>query len=111
MLTTPAVAYEVVTVPDGGVLAGTVRFTGTPPRLAPITVSRDREVCGDRKDPEALVLGPERGVRGSGILVGGVARGKAPAADVLLDSSKCLFVPHVSATMPGECARVKNSDT
>jgi Carboxypeptidase regulatory-like domain len=111
MLTAPAVAYEVVTVPDGGVLAGTVRFTGTPPRLAPITVSRDRDVCGDSKDPEALVLGPDRGVRGSVILVGGVARGKAPAADVLLDSSKCLFVPHVSATMPGERARVRNSDT
>ena len=30
-LATPAVAFEVVTVPDGGVLTGIVRFTGTPP--------------------------------------------------------------------------------
>ena len=108
-LTAPAAAYDVVTVPDGGVLQGTVRF-GTPPRLEPITVSRNRDVCGDSKEPEELVLGSERGVRGSVILVGGVARGKPPVADVLLDSSKCLFVPHVSATTPGERARVKSSD-
>ena len=109
-LVAPAAAYEVVTVPDGGVLTGTVRFTGTAPRLEPIGVSRNRDVCGDSKESEALVLGPERGVRGSVILVGGVARGKQPAADVLLDSSRCLFVPRISATTPGERARVKNAD-
>ena len=110
-LTAPAAAYDVVTVPDGGVLQGTVRFSGTPPRLEPITVSRNRDVCGDSKESEALVLGPERGVRSSVILVGGVARGKQPTpTDVVLDSSKCLFVPHVSATTPGERGRVKNSD-
>jgi carboxypeptidase family protein len=109
-LSAPAAAYEVVTVPDGGVLTGTVRFTGTAPRLEPIAVSRNRDVCGDSKDSEALVLGPERGVRGSVILVGGVARGKQPAADLLLDSSRCVLVPHVSAATPGERARVKNAD-
>jgi plastocyanin len=109
-LTAPAAAYEVVTVPDGGVLTGTVRFAGTPPRLEPIGVSRNRDVCGDSKGSEALILGPERGVRGSVILVGGVARGKQPAADVVLDSSRCSFVPRVSVTTPGERARVKNAD-
>ena len=44
------------------------------------------------------------------VLVGGVVRGKPPAADVRLDSSRCLFVPHVSAAAPGERARVKNAD-
>ena len=61
---------------DGGVLTGTVRFTGTPPRLEPITVSKNRDVCGEHKPSEALVLGPDRGVRGSVILLEGVARGK-----------------------------------
>ena len=31
----PALAYEVVTVADGGTLSGTVKFAGTPPRLEP----------------------------------------------------------------------------
>jgi plastocyanin len=109
-LAAPAAAYEIVTVPDGGVLTGTVRFTGTTPRLEPIAVSRNRDVCGDSKESEALLVGPERGVRGSVIMVAGVTRGKQPAADVLLDSNRCLFVPHVSATTPGDRARVKNAD-
>ena len=54
VLAAPAAAYEVVSVADGGVLSGTVRFTGTPPRLEPITVSRNRDVCGDTKDAETL---------------------------------------------------------
>ena len=67
-------------------------------------------MCGEDKASEALIVGPDRGVRGSVILVEGVPRGKAPAGEVLLDNHKCLFVSHVSATTTGERARVKNSD-
>lgn len=109
-LATPAPAYEVVTVPDGGTLAGVVRFAGPPPKLDPLPVNKNRDVCGDEKASEALIVGPDHGVRGSVILVEGVTRGKAPAGEVLLDNHKCLFVSHVSATTTGERARVKNSD-
>jgi hypothetical protein len=50
---------------------------------------------------EALIVGLERGVKGSVILIEGVARGKKPAGDVILNNAKCLFVPHVSALMAG----------
>jgi len=109
-LATPAAAYEVVPVADGGAVAGVVTFSGAPPRLDLLAVTRDQDVCGQQKDPEALVVGPERGVRGSVILVEGVARGKKPGAEVVLDSNRCVFVAHVTAAMTGEKARVKNSD-
>jgi hypothetical protein len=109
-LAAPAAAYEVVTVADGGALAGVVKFAGAPPRLEPLAVTRNHDVCGDRKESEALVLGAERGVRGSVILVEGVARGKKPGAEVVLDNNRCVFVAHVTAAMTGEKARVKNSD-
>ena len=109
-LATPAVAFEVVTVPDGGVLTGIVRFTGTPPRLEPLAVNKNRDVCADSKESEVLVLGVERGVRGSVILLEGVTRGKRPGAEVVLDNHRCVFVSHVSAVMAGERTRVKNSD-
>jgi hypothetical protein len=105
-----AAAYEVVTVPDGGVLAGVVRFTGTPPRLEPLAVNKNRDVCGDSKESEVLVLGVDRGVRGSVILLEGVTRGKKPDGEVVLDNHRCVFVSHVSAVMVGERARVRNSD-
>lgn len=106
----PAPAYEVVTVADGGVVAGVVRFTSPPPKLEPLAVNKNRDVCGDRKDSEVLVLGPDLGVRGSVVLVEGVARGKKPGAELVLDNNRCVFVAHVSAVMAGERARVKNSD-
>jgi hypothetical protein len=109
-LAAPAAAYEVVTVPDGGAVAGVVKFAGTPPRLPPLAVGKDREVCGDHKEAEALVVGPDRGVPGSVILVQGVARGKKSAGGVVLDQRRCVFVAHVTAVMTGDKARVKSSD-
>jgi plastocyanin len=55
-------------------------------------------------------VGAERGVRGSVILLEGVARGKKPGAEMVLDNNRCVFVSHVSAVMTGERVRVKNSD-
>ena len=106
----PAAAYEAAAVPDGGTLAGTVRFAGTPPKLDSIPVNKNRDVCGDQQVSEALVLGPDRGVKGGVVMIEGVGRGKKGAGDVVLDNAKCLFVSHVTAVAPGDRVRVRNSD-
>ena len=103
-------AYEEIAVKDGGTLTGVVRFTGTAPKLEPIPVNKNRDVCGDQKPSEALVVGPDRGVKGSVILLEGVTKGKKATGDVMLDNHKCLFVGHVTAAGPGDRVRVKNSD-
>ena len=105
-----ASAYDVVTVADGGVLTGVVKFAGAPPKLPPLALNKNRDVCGEQKPSEALLLGPNHTVKGSVILVQGVARGKKPTSDVVVDNHRCVFVSHVTAAMPGERARVKNSD-
>jgi plastocyanin len=105
-----AAAYEETQVTDGGTISGVVKFSGAPPRLEPLAVNKNRDVCGDQKPSEALILGSERGVKGSVVLVEGVAKGKKGGADVVVDNTKCLFVSHVSATGPGDRVRVKNSD-
>lgn len=110
LVVAPAGAYEVVTVTDGGTLSGTVKFTGAPPKLAPLAVNKNRDVCGEQKDNEALVVGPDRGVRGSVILVTGVPRGKKGGSEIVLDNQRCVFVNHVTATMAGEPTHVRNSD-
>ena len=103
-------AYEEVSVKDGGTLSGVVRFSGAPPKLDPIPVNKNRDVCGDQKPSEALVLGADRGVKGSVVVIEGITKGKKGAGDVVVDNHKCLFVAHVTATGPGERVRVKNSD-
>ena len=110
LLATPAAAYEEIAVKDGGAVAGRVKFAGTPPTLEPLAVNKNRDVCGDRKPSEALVVGTDGGVRGAAILLEGVTKGKKPTGEVLLDNHKCLFVSHVTATMVAAKARVKNSD-
>ena len=109
-VTAVSAAYETVEVSDGGTLTGVVRFAGPPPKLAPLAVNKNREVCGEEKPSEALVVGPEGGVRGSVVLVEGVTRGKKATGDVVLDNHRCLFVSHVTALAAGEKTRVKNSD-
>jgi plastocyanin len=106
----PALAYEEVTVQDGGTLTGTLKFAGVPPKLEPLMVNKNREVCGERKPSEALVVGADGGVQGGVILVEGVTKGKKLTREVVLDNAKCLFVSHVTAVTPGEKVRVKNSD-
>ena len=103
-------AYEEVAVGDGGVVSGTVKFSGTAPKLEPIAVNKNRDVCGERKPSEALVVGGNGGVKGGVVLIEGVTRGKKAKSDVIVDNHHCLFVSHVSATMAGERVRVKNSD-
>lgn len=95
---------------DGGRLTGVVRFVGNPPKLAPIPVKKNQDVCGPSVANEALVLGPGNGVRGSVILVEGVSRGKKAEGELILDNARCLFVPHVSAVMAGAPAKIRNSD-
>ena len=108
--TTALAAYEAIDVKDGGTLTGVVRFAGTPPKLAPLAVNKNREICGEEKASEALVVGADGGVRGTVVLIEGVTRGKKPTGEVLLDNHRCLFVSHVTALAAGEKARVKNSD-
>lgn len=95
---------------DGGVVTGTLKFVGTPPKLDPIPVNKNRDVCGEWKPSEALVLGPDHGVQGGVVTIEGVARGKKGRGDVILDNHQCRFVAHVTAVSPGERVHVKNSD-
>lgn len=106
----PALAYEVVSVPDGGSLTGSVKFGGTPPRLDPIPVKKNQDVCGQSVPNEALVLGPNKGVKGSVVFIEGVSRGKKGAGELVLDNARCLFAPHVAGVMAGAPAKVRNSD-
>jgi len=106
----PAWGYEEGSVTDGGVLTGSVKFVGAPPRLDPVPVKRDRGVCGEKAEPEVLAVGPSGGVKGAVILLEGVARGKRPVREAVLDNAKCRFVPHVAAVMQGSAIKARNSD-
>lgn len=105
----PARGYVEAPVSDAGVIVGQARFVGEPVPADPIPVRKNVDVCGEHKPSEALVVGPNKGVRNTVVYLEGVERGKK-AADFALDNAKCLFVPHVSAVMVGAKIRIRNSD-
>lgn len=110
LVAAPGAAYEVALVPDGGTVAGTVKFVGTPPKLEPIPVNKNRDICGEKKSAEALVVSADRGVKGGVVLIEGVARGKKAGGEVVLDNHQCVFVSHVTAVALKERVAIRNSD-
>jgi len=107
----PAGAYEVITVTDGGTLAGTVKATGAG---APgkIEVSKDSQVCGTEKMAPDLVVGAD-GALANVVVVVKAAKGKkmdVPAQNPVFDQKTCEFHPHILVFPAGSTIDILNSD-
>jgi plastocyanin len=95
-----------------GALSGRITFTGTPQRRAPITVSKDREVCGAHPiQPEDLIVGKEAGVQNAVVeILGAPKRAGMGASTPELHQRGCVFSPHVSLIPAGAPLAVFNDD-
>src|SRR5919108_771661 len=107
-----ALAYEVIDVPDGGMIAGQVSFAGTIPQLPPLVLVKDQQACAAAVAPQMLLVSAEnRGVKNAVIWLEGIGRGKAPpAAKPTLDNRDCMLIPRVQAVMVGTELTIQNSD-
>ncbi len=105
-------AYEAIQVSDGGKIVGTVKVAGKFAPRAPLTVNKNREVCGDHIQDESLVVGPEKGLRYAVLTLENITKGRAVEleAGYALDNEKCHFVPHVQAISLGQWIELKNTD-
>ncbi len=105
-------AYESAEVSGGGVLVGKVTFTGTPPEVEEFKVPRNQNHCGDSKVNEALLIGPQGGIKNVVVTIEGIERGKAfELQDYVLDNVNCMFVPHVQVVPLGQSLQILNSDS
>jgi hypothetical protein len=107
-----APAYEVVDVPDGGVVAGRVIFAGPIPNLPPLVLSKDQEVCAAAASPQMLLIAvANRGVENTVVALEGISRGKTqPAQKPTLDNHDCMLIPRVQALMVGTALVIQSSD-
>ncbi len=110
-LSSYASGYEEVTVSNGGSIRGVVKLQGKIPKLAPLEVTKAKEVCKNVPN-DTLVVGPGQGVRHAVVTLEGVSRGKGVEREVVheLDNLRCRFVPHVLAASVGQFLLLKNSD-
>src|SRR5208282_109492 len=95
-------AYEVVAVPNGGTIAGVVKWTGERPKAITLPITKDQTTCDpDRtgtRDLGRLVIGADGGVENTVVFLKGITQGKAwdlPEARRQLDQKSCRYVPHV----------------
>jgi len=104
-------SYDEVAVTNGGTIKGTVRFTGKPPKLAPPTLTKFKEICHGVPN-ESLVTGPGAGLRYAVVSLEGIAKGRPIEREVLheIDNVKCRFAPHAIVAEVGQFVVFKNSD-
>ena len=104
-------AYDEIAVKDGATIRGVVKVEGKVPKLAPLPITKYKEICKDVPN-ETLVVGPDQGVRYAVISLEGIAKGKALEKEISheLDNVKCRFLPHVQAASVGQFILFKNSD-
>lgn len=93
---------------SAGEVRGTVTFIGAVPKLAPLKVTKDQGTCGSAVVDESVVVA-------AGKLKNVVLTLKGPAsppehATVVLDQTKCHYVPHVQVAPVGSTLDIVNSD-
>ena len=108
-----AVTWLVVAGPASAAsIKGTVQFAGGAAEQKKLAVTIDQYVCGKDKDPESLVLSPQKGIRNAVVWLDAPTSGKfeTPPAPIQMDQHQCVFVPRVVVVPVGGTVEFLNSD-
>jgi Polysaccharide lyase family 4, domain II len=95
------------TAQGGGTIEAQVTYGGAAV-IEKLKVNKDVEKCGTEAAIEKVVVGGNKGLANAVVSVP-EAKGAPTAKKITVDQHGCKFVPHVSATTPGE-VELKNSD-
>ncbi len=99
--------WRTATAQGGGTIEAEVKYNGAPV-IEKLKVNKDVEKCGTEATIEKIVVGGNKGLANAVVSVP-EAKGAPTAKKITIDQHGCKFVPHVSATTPGE-VELKNSD-
>ncbi|MBI4537367.1 MAG: hypothetical protein HY712_05365 [candidate division NC10 bacterium] len=96
---------------DLGSLSGRMTYAENPPPKKKLDVTKDKEVCGKSEIyDEALVVGPDKGLKNAVVTVVGVKGGKFASAKVVLDQKGCQYLPRVMVVPTTGQLDILNSD-
>lgn len=96
---------------DTGSLSGRTTYGGAPPPKKKVDVNKDQEVCGKHEIyDESLVVGPDKGLKNSVVIVLGAKGGKFASQKVELDQRGCQYNPHVVVVPTTGQLDILNSD-
>lgn len=100
--------------PAGGTITGKVTYTGTPPKMKPIDMSKE-PVCDKEHNPpektQTVVTGPGNTLQ---YVVVYISAGDKPAAvpseGVRFDQKGCMYMPHVLPMVVGQDLKIYTND-
>jgi len=109
--------YQVITVNDGGTITGTVKWSGPVPKMIPVLINKDSEVCDPtaqkKRDLERLIVGANNGVANTVVFLKNVSKGKAmdlPETRQSLNQRTCRYEPHVLLVPGNGTVHLRSSD-
>jgi hypothetical protein len=110
--------YAVITVQNGGAIAGTVTWTGPIPKLPKLPITKNPEVCDPEsaktRDLERLLINPNgNGVANTVVFLRGITKGKAmdlPPNRMQLDQKTCRYIPHLMVIPEGGTLKIESED-
>jgi len=101
---------------QAGVITGTIRLKGTPPREVEITEIKGDLFCGKQHTEPLMtrhyIVGPHRELANVVVMLKGIS-GKstgASAPPAIMDQKNCEYVPQIMAIQTNQKLLVKNSD-
>lgn len=110
-------AYQTITVSDGGTITGSVKWSGPVPKIAPIAINKDAEVCDPqaqkKRDLERLVVAANGGVANTVVFLKDIKKGKEmdlPEGRQFLNQRTCRYEPHVLLVPDNGTLHLKSSD-
>ena len=97
-----------------GTISGTVTFTGTPPKMRPIDMSKEPSCASQHATPvltENVVTGPGSSVQYAVVYISaGDQPGAAPTQAARYDQKGCQYIPHVAVLQTGQTLDIYNDD-
>ncbi len=108
--------YKVVSVANPGTIKGIVKWSGPEPHASSFPISKDPQVCDPdshkTRDPERLVIGPEKGVANTVVFIKNISSGKAfdlPPSRRSPDQHFCRYEPHIPLVPERAAFQTKSS--
>lgn len=116
-LCTAQSGYQVIPVPNGGTIRGTVKWQGPLPHLPALEINKDPQVCDPlgqkHRDLERLVVSPSSGVANTVVFLRDIKAGKPmdlPLERRFLNQKNCRYEPHILLVPLEAILTVRSSD-
>ncbi|MFC1586607.1 carboxypeptidase-like regulatory domain-containing protein [Fibrobacterota bacterium] len=105
-------AYEVVKISNGGIITGTVKYSGMRYKDTLVKVGTHAEYCGEWVNPGRLIVSDDSGIKWVAVMIKRIEKGKEfdSTPMFLVHNINCRFEPRVSIIKERLPITIKNSD-